>query len=121
MTAIITVFLVSALFLGPLGWRIWLDRRQARAEAITADVRAVVNRRLRGDSFVTVVVTPRSRWRPGRIVLSAPSGYEWLLETVWRDVVSYAPAGYEVVFKARDARVIDRPRPVEERRLPRAA
>ena len=121
MTAIIMVVLVGGLFLGPLGWRIWLDARQARADAIGAAVRAAVNRRLQGESFISVRVTPQSRWRPGRIILSAPSGYEWLVEAVWRDVVSHAPAGYEIVVRTPDPRAMAPAREVEARTLPRAA
>ena len=84
-------------------------------------MRALMNRRLGGDSFVTVLTSPRSRWRAGRIVLSAPAGYEYLVESVWREVVSHAPAGYEVVFGARDPRVAIHDRRAGVRTLPRAA
>src|SRR5262245_30852740 len=101
MTAIVAVLLVSAVFLGPLAWRMWRDAREERADALGADVRAAVNRRLHGESLVTVLVAPPLFWRAGRIVLSAPAGYESLIQSAWPDVVSQAPAGYEVVLAAR--------------------
>ncbi len=122
MTAIIAMVLVSAFFLGPFGWRIWLDTRQARADAIRADIRAAVNRRLRGESVLSVLVVPRSLWHAGRIVLSVPSGYEWLVEAVWHDVLDRAPAGYDVVLKGRDAHAgAGRSDEAAARALPRAA
>jgi hypothetical protein len=94
------MLLVSMLFLGPLGWVLWRDRSQARSDAIRAEVRAAVNRRLGGESVLSVMVFPQSFWRAGRIVLSTPSGYEWLGGAVWRDALDHAPAGYEVVMTA---------------------
>lgn len=105
MAELIGLSLVGFLALGPLGWRMWLDRRHARADAITARVRAAIIRRLRGESLVTVAVRPRGLWRMGRIILSVPSGYGWLVEAAWRDVVAQAPSGYELVVRAGDFRV----------------
>jgi len=99
MTAIFAMVLVSALFAGPLVWSWRRDRTESRADAISADIRAAINRRLGGESMVSVLVVPASHWRAGRIVLSAPSGYEYLVEGVWRDVIHRAPAGYEVVTR----------------------
>ncbi|HEV8436842.1 MAG TPA: hypothetical protein VGT40_01985 [Methylomirabilota bacterium] len=121
MTAIIAALLVGALFLGPLVWRIRLDKREARADAVAADIRAAVNRRLRGESLLSVFVIPPSLSRTGRIVLSAPTGYEWLIETAWRDVVSHAPSDYDVVFKARDSRAVGSTRASGGPALARAA
>ena len=33
------------------------------------------------------------------VVLSAPSGYEWLVERVWPVVVERVPAGYDMIVK----------------------
>ena len=121
MMAILAMLLTGMLFLGPLVWRIRLDRKAAEADAIGAEIRAAVNRRLQGESLLAVRVTPRSLWRPGRIVLSVPSGYEWLVEAAWPAVTRGAPPGYEVVFGARDARAARSPRGAEARELRRAA
>ena len=100
MMMIIVTVLMSMLFLGPVLWRIRLDQRRAEADVIGAEIRAGVNRRLRGESLLAVRVTARSFWRPGRIVLSVPSGYEYLVETAWAAVVPRIPAGYELVLAA---------------------
>jgi hypothetical protein len=116
--AIVTMFLVGMVFLGPLFWRIWLDRRRAEADAIGAEIRAAVNRRLRGESFLAVRVMPPSIWRPGRIVLSVPSGYEWLVEEAWPALARRIPVGYEVVLGAASRRAAQSS---GERELARAA
>ena len=33
-----------------------------------------------------------------------PGGYEWLIQSVWRDVVTRMPAGYELVVHRPFAR-----------------
>jgi hypothetical protein len=104
MIAIVAMMMTGALFLGPLLWRVWLDRRHAEADMVGADIRAVINRRLRGESFVAVRVTGRWLWHPGRIVLSVPSGYESLVEAAWPSVARCLPAGYELVLAAPDRR-----------------
>ena len=105
MMALLAMLVISTLFLGPLVWRMWLDRRQAKADLVGADMRAAINRRLRGESFVSVRVTARSPWQSGRVVLSVPSGYESLVEAAWPNVARRLPPGYELVLAAanRDA------------------
>jgi hypothetical protein len=121
MMAIVAMLLIGTLFLGPLLWRIWLDRRHAEADVIGADIRAAINRRLRGESFVAVRVTARSLWHPGRIVLSVPSGYESLVEAAWPGVARRLPPGYELVLAASDRGATASPRGLASRELPRAA
>ncbi len=121
MMAIVAMLLTGALFLGPLGWRIWLDRQRARADTIKAEIRAAVNRRLKGESLLSVQVTPRSFRRRGQIILCVPSSYEWLVETAWRDVVRRLPRGYDLVMRAGDPGPTRSPRDAEGRRLLRAA
>lgn len=104
MMAIVSMLLMSALFLGPVLFRIWLDRRHEEADVVGADVRAAINRRLHGESFVAVQVVARSFWKPGRVLLSVPPGYESLVEAAWSGVVRRLPPGYELVLSAGDAR-----------------
>ena len=119
MEAMVAVLLMSALVFGPLSWRVWSDRKRARADSIAADVRWAVNQRLEGESFLSVQVEPGNHWRSGHVVLSAPSGYEWLVERVWAVVVERLPAGYDLVVKLEHPGAT---RPSwEARRLPRAA
>ncbi len=118
MMAIVTMLLTGMVFLGPLFWRIWLDRRRAEADVIGAEIRAAVNRQLRGESLLAVQVMPRSVWGPGRIVLSVPSGYEWLVEAAWPALAPRIPVGYEVVIGAASQRSARSP---GEHELARAA
>jgi hypothetical protein len=46
-----------------------------------------------------VQVEPASRFHPGRVVLSTPTGYEWLVHEAWRPVIEHAPRDYEVVLR----------------------
>jgi hypothetical protein len=119
MMAMISMLVVSAVFVGPLVWRLWQDRRQAEADRVGADVRAVINRRLRGESFVAVRVAAPSPWRTGRVVLSVPAGYEFLVEAAWRGVVRRLPSRYELVLAAGDRR--EASAPPDAARLARAA
>ena len=121
MMAMVGMLLAGLLFLGPLGWRVWLDRKRAEADGIKAEVGGAVNRRFHGESFLSVLVTPRSLWRSGRIVLSVPSGYEWLIEAAWRDVVDRVPSGYDLVVRVGHARAAGSPSEVGAPELPRAA
>ena len=121
MMAMIALLLTGMLFLGPLGWRIWLDRKAAQADTIAAEIRAAVNRRLRGESFLSVLVTPRSFWRPGRIVLSVPSGYEWLVEVAWPALAHRVPPGYDLILRAGHPRSARSPHEPGARELRRAA
>ena len=100
MGAIVGGLLVLGLFAGPLAARIVLDRRLARADAVAADLRAVIRRRLEGDSMVSVLVEPAGVWSPGRVFLTAPSGYQSLIDSVWPTVRRRVPAGYELVVPA---------------------
>jgi len=118
MEGILGLALISALVLVPLGLSAARDRRLARAERINAEIRAAVNRRLRGESLLSVRVTPVGLRRPGRIVLSAPGGYEDLVEAAWPSVVKRVPPDYELVLDFGAAQTRG---PQEGERLPRAA
>ncbi len=117
MGAIAAAVLLSIVVFGPLGWRLWTDWKRARADMITADIRSAVNRRLKGESLLSVQVVPRSLWHPGRVVLSAPGGEAWLVEAVWPVVAERVPAEYDVVVRlthpAESRRYREAPRPLD--------
>jgi hypothetical protein len=100
MSILIPTVLVIALVALPLVWRIRADRQRDRAEIVRGDILRAVNRRLGGESLITVDVVPESLGRSGRIVLWAPAGSEGLVEAIWREVVRRMPAGYELVVRA---------------------
>ena len=83
------------LVVGPLLWRVARDRTEARALSTRAYVQSLVDRKLGGESFVSVQVTPRGFWRTGQVVVAVPSGWEWLLEEVWPVLMARTPRGYE--------------------------
>jgi len=103
LTAILPLTLLVVLVALPLAWRIRADRRRDLADLLTADIRSAINRRLRGESLLSVEVTPQTLWQPGRVVLWAPAGSEALAETVWRDVVDRLPVGYDLVVRSGHA------------------
>lgn len=84
---------------GLLAWRVWSDRVHDRALAVRADVQGAVNRALDGESLLSVHVEPASALHPGRVVLTTPTGYEWLVREAWTPIVEHVPDGYEVVLK----------------------
>ena len=79
------------LVVGPLGWRVQRDRAESRALATRAYVQSLIDRRLGGESFVSVQVTPRSLWSQGQVVVSVPGGWEWMLEDVWPVLLARVP------------------------------
>jgi hypothetical protein len=87
------------LVVGPLAWRVQLDRREERALSTRAYVQSLVDRTLGGESFVTVQVTPRGFWSTGQVVVSVPGGWEWMLESVWPVLMARVPRGYELVVR----------------------
>ncbi|HEU5193606.1 MAG TPA: hypothetical protein VFW70_02610 [Methylomirabilota bacterium] len=88
---------VGALVLAPLAWRVWQDRRDERALAVRAAIHAAVVRALGGESFVAVNVRPGTLWRPGRVELSAPTDWRFLLEPAWSAVLPRVPDDWELV------------------------
>src|SRR5438445_788617 len=52
-----------------------------------------------GEAFQRVQVEPASSFHPGRVVLSTPMGYEWLVHEAWNPVIEHAPKEYEVVLR----------------------
>jgi len=91
------------LVVGPLLWRVSRDRRESRALSIRAYVQSLVDRKLGGESFVSVQVTPRGLWSVGQVVVAVPGGWEWLLEEVWPVLMARTPRGYELVVRRGEA------------------
>jgi hypothetical protein len=83
-------------------WLVWLKRRERavdRALTVRAEIQSAVNRALDGESLLAVQVEPASSFHPGRVVLSTPTGYEWLVHEAWSPVIEHAPRDYEVVLR----------------------
>ena len=118
VSAIVGAAFVGALVVAPLAWRVWQDRRDERALAVRAAVHAAVVRALGGESFVAVNVQPGSPWRAGRIELSTPSDWRFLLEPAWSAVMRQVPGDWELIVKPLPAPTGLVP---DEPALPRAA
>jgi hypothetical protein len=83
-------------------WLVWLKRREHaedRALTVRAEIQSAVNRALDGESLLAVQVEPASSFHRGRVVLSTPTGYEWLVHEAWNPVIEHAPRDYEVVLR----------------------
>jgi hypothetical protein len=98
----IVTILVGVLLAGPLAWRVWRDRQEARALAVHADIKAAVDETLHGESFVAVQVTPETAWRPGRVLLSATADSDGLVQQVTLPVLKRMPPRYELVVTRPD-------------------
>jgi len=89
--------------LGPivaaLGWTSLQDRLRDRANCVRAEISATANRVLGGESVVAVRVEPAIGWRPGRVHLSAPGGYERLIASVSGAAINRLPRNYELVVR----------------------
>jgi hypothetical protein len=92
--------LVIALVVAPLLWRIRMDRAHEQAMVVHADIDAAVRRTLGGESLLSIEVEPAMAWRRGRVVLTAPRHWEWLVRAVVAPVLERTPADYEVIVPA---------------------
>jgi hypothetical protein len=81
----------------PGGWSETAASPRALATAPTCSRSS--DRRLGGESFVSVQVTPRSCGRCGQVVVAVPGGWEWMLEDVWPVLLARVPRGYELVVR----------------------
>jgi hypothetical protein len=99
----VVLALLSALVLGPMAWRVAHDRRAERALDVGARIRHVIDRELGGESLISVQVEPATLLRAGRVVLSVPADWRWLLGPTWERVLATIPAGYELVVQQREA------------------
>jgi hypothetical protein len=96
---VIAPALLATLVLGLLGWRVRRDRAEERALTVRAEIQSAVNRALDGESLLAVQVEPASGFHRGRVVLTTPTGYEWLVHEAWSPVIEHAPKDYEVVLR----------------------
>jgi hypothetical protein len=115
--AFLGALFIGSVVLGPLAWRLYQDRRVERALTVRATVHAALIRALGGESVVAVSVEPPAPWHAGRVVLTAPSDWAFLLARAWPAVAGRVPAGYELVVKPIPVRA---PAPADVS-LPRAA
>jgi len=94
---IVVLALVSGAVIAPLLLRNRRDRREAEALQLQAHLQSVANRRLGGETFLVVTVHPGLAGARGRVVLSAPPRWQWLIQDVWNAVRYAMPEEYELV------------------------
>src|SRR4030095_12340884 len=100
MGAVLVGLIVVAMVALPLVLAVRSDRR-----------RSAVRQRLGGEAYVTVDVTVPSLAQKGRVVLTAPEGYDWMVERAWTAVASEVPAGYDLVVSRPDVAPLPSPPP----------
>lgn len=66
-----------------LAWRAPQDKREEAALRVQAGLQFKANQRLGGESFLVVHVEPASRGGKGRVSLSTPDRWQWLVGEVW--------------------------------------
>jgi hypothetical protein len=110
VSVILAVVLVGGLTLGPIVWRVWRDRCDARALEVRAEIAAAVRQALGGESLVSVHVESPRPGRSGRVVLSVPGGWEWLIREAWPRVAPRVPRDYELVVRAGARPTVPEPR-----------
>jgi hypothetical protein len=98
---VIGLLMLVGLIVVPLLWRVRQDRRAERALAIRAQAYAALVRALGGESLISLQAEAPTLWRPGRLVLSAPSDWQWLLAPAWNAVAAQVPIDYELVVTRR--------------------
>jgi hypothetical protein len=99
LSVIVPALIIGMLALGPIAWRLWQDRRRARALEVRAAVHAAVRAALNGESLVSVHVEAPRPLRSGRVVLSVPGGWDWLIREAWMRVIAHVPGDYELVVR----------------------
>ncbi len=107
---VVPALILGMLALGPIVWRVWHDRREEQALAVRAEVDAAVRRALDGESLVSVQVEPPRPLRNGRVILSVPGGWDWLIRDAWTRVITHVPRDYELVVRAGERPVAPPPR-----------
>jgi hypothetical protein len=98
LSDVVGLLVSVAPIVGLLLWREQADRRQVAAAIVRADVHAGATRALQGDSLLAINVHAPTVWRPGRVRLSTPTGYEPILGRAFQTVLERVPVGYEVVI-----------------------
>src|SRR5262245_49310538 len=100
---------IASLVVVPLVWRNVVERRQQEALRLQAWLQSMANHRLGGESLLVVTVHPPTVGQRGRVVLSTPARWAWLVGQVWSDMLEATPAGYDLVVPGQPERQLTRP------------
>jgi len=97
--ALIAPMVLLALIVVPLAWLKHREHAADRALSVRAEIQSAVDHALDGESLLAVNVEPASTFHPGRVVLSTPTGYEWLVHEAWSPVIEHTPKEYDVILR----------------------
>ena len=103
---IVVLALIASLVVVPLMWRNAMDRRQEEGLRLQASLQSKANRRLGGESLLVVAVHPPLAGQRGRVVLSAPESWTWLIGQVWSEILEATPEGYDLVVPGHPGRSV---------------
>ena len=111
---ILALVLIASLVVVPLVWRNLVDRRQDEALQLQAWLQARANHRLGGESLLSVTVHPPTLGERGRVVLTTPARWQWLVGHVWSEMLEGTPSGYDLVVPGQPDRwvTVGAPAPV---------
>ncbi|MCI0548440.1 MAG: hypothetical protein L0027_14290 [Candidatus Rokubacteria bacterium] len=107
---LILLVVIGVTVVGPLVWRAVIDRRTEEALKVEARIRAAIHQKLGGETYLVVTVEPGLSGKHGRVSLSAPERWHWLIDEVWKEARDLTPQGYELVVPG-EARVKPAPPP----------
>jgi hypothetical protein len=99
---VIALTVISLLVISPLLGRRYYDEREEQALRLQALLQRKADQRLGGETFLVVTVEPSLTHSGGRVVLSAPPGWDWLVREAWNEVRLNTPAGYDLVVSGAD-------------------
>jgi hypothetical protein len=94
---VFVLVLISLLVIGPLLLMERRDRRAEQALRLQARLQSKADQRLGGETFLVVSVEPALTGARGRVVLSAPARWGWLVQEAWNDIRRATPPGYDLV------------------------
>jgi hypothetical protein len=97
------LFFVTAPILGALTWRNLRDHREEAAHAVRAQIHAGATRALGGESLLAIAVEGPTPWSHGQVTLTAPTGYESLIQDVAPSVFARMPANYDLLISCGGA------------------
>ena len=109
LSDVLILVAISLLVVGPLLWMERRDRREEQALRLQASLQSKANQRLGGETFLVVSVEPALTGARGRVILSAPPRWEWLVQEAWNDIRRATPAGYDLVVAGAADSIAARP------------
>lgn len=93
----IALVAVGLVMVGPIVWQVFRDRRDDKALQLQAQLQWKANQRLGGETFLVVTVQQPLAGKGGRVVLTVPAGWHWLVQEAWNEIRRATPPGYDIV------------------------